>query len=140
LPFIFRSLIAGWLVLNNTQQRRCNLSYKRKRKTVLIVEDVDEISSQMGAMLRRKGHRILQAANAADAIRIAEHKRPNMILTDLDLPTFDSLVRLVRGHEELSHMLVAVIDIDDPDLREQDGLKVLSNFDQFDDLIDAAKD
>jgi CheY-like chemotaxis protein len=116
------------------------LSYKRKRKTVLIVEDVKEISSQMGAMLRRKGHRILQAANAADAIRMAEHQRPNMILTDLDLPTFDSLVRLVRGHEELSHMLVAVIDIDDPDLREQDGLKVLSNFDQFDDLLDDAKD
>ena len=127
-------------MLNHTQQRRCNLSHKRKRKTVLIVEDVDEISSQMGAMLRRKGHRILHAVNAQDAIRIAEDKRPNMILTDLDLPTFDSLVRLVRGHHDISNMLVAIIDINHPDVREQDGLKVLSNFDQLDDLLDNAKD
>lgn len=113
------------------------MSYKRKRKTVLIVEDVDEISSQMGAMLRRKGHRVLQAVNADDAIKIAEHKRPNMILTDRDLPTFDALVKMVRGHRELSNMLVAIIDISDPDVRGQDDLKVLANFDQLDDVLDS---
>jgi CheY-like chemotaxis protein len=117
-----------------------DLSYKTKRKTVLVVEDVDEISSQMGEMLRRKGHRILNAANAEEAIRIAENKRPAMILTDLDLPTFDALVQQVRAHKDLNKILVAIIDINDPDLREQDDLKVISNFDQLDELLASANE
>ena len=115
------------------------MSYKTKRKTVLVVEDVDEISSQMEEMLRRKGHRILNATNAEEAIRIAENKRPALILTDLDLPTFDALVQQVRAHKDLNKILVAIIDINDPDLREQDDLKVISNFDQLDELLASAK-
>lgn len=115
------------------------MSYKRKHKTVLIVEDVDEISLQMREMLRHRGHRILHAANAEDAIEIAERKRPNMILTDLDLPTFESLVRQVRGHKELSNMVVAIIDINGPDLPPEDNLKVLANFKQLDELLDSAE-
>jgi CheY-like chemotaxis protein len=92
----------------------------------------------MGTMLRRKGHRILNAANAEEAIKIAENKRPSMILTDLDLPTFDALVRQVRAHKELCNMLVAIIDINDPHLRAEDNLKVISNLDQLDELLDSA--
>lgn len=110
-----------------------------KPKTILVVEDVDEISSQMGAVLRKKGHRILNAANAEDAIQIAESDRPSMILTDLDLPTFETLVRLVRDHKDLNNMLLAIIDINDPDVNQQDGLKVLSNFDQLDELLDSSR-
>jgi CheY-like chemotaxis protein len=89
----------------------------------------------MGAMLRRKGHRILNAANAEEAIKIAEAKRPSLILTDLDLPTFDALVRQVRAHKDLCDMLVAIIDINDPDLRAEDKLEVISNLDQLDELL-----
>ena len=109
-----------------------------KTKTILIVEDVDEISSQMGEMLRKKSHRILSAANAEDAIKIAEHERPNIILTDLDLPTFDALVRLVRTHKEIGNAIIAIIDINGAEVREQDGLKVLSNFEQLDELLEAS--
>jgi CheY-like chemotaxis protein len=115
------------------------LSGNTKTKTVLVVEDDDEISCQMGAMLRGKGHRILNAVDAEEAIRIAEQDCPSMILTDLDLPTFDALVRLVRTHKVLKNMVVAIIDINDPDVNEEDGLKILANFDQLDELLDAAE-
>jgi CheY-like chemotaxis protein len=115
------------------------LSGKTKTKTILVVEDIDEISFQMGTMLRRRGHRILNAMNAEEAIRIAEHDCPSMILTDLDLPTFDALVRLVRAHKVLKNMIVAIIDINEPDVNQEDGLKILSNFDQLDELLDAAE-
>ncbi|MDX6559162.1 MAG: hypothetical protein QOF72_2211, partial [Blastocatellia bacterium] len=108
------------------------MSTERKPKTILVVEDVQEISSQMGAMLRGKGHRILNAASAEDAIRIAERDRPNLILTDLDLPTFPILMRMVRDHKDLNDMLVAIIDIHHPEVSEQADLRVLSNFDQLD--------
>jgi CheY-like chemotaxis protein len=106
-------------------------------KTILVVEDVDEISSQMGEMLRKRGHQILNAANAEDAIQIAEHDRPNMILTDLDLPTFDALVELVRAHKDLGNLPMAVIDIDlnGPELEPSYDVKILSDFDQLDSFI-----
>jgi CheY-like chemotaxis protein len=106
-------------------------------KTILVVEDVGEISSQMGEMLRKRGHQILNAANAEDAIQIAERDRPNMILTDLDLPTFDALVELVRAHKDLGNLPMAVIDIDinRPELEPSHDVKILSDFDQLDSFI-----
>ncbi|MDX6574322.1 MAG: hypothetical protein QOE96_275 [Blastocatellia bacterium] len=93
----------------------------------------------MGAMLRGKGHRTLNAANAEDAIRIAESDRPNLILTDLDLPTFPTLMRMVRDHKDLNDMLVVIIDIHHPEVSEQADLRVLSNFDQLDQLLESCK-
>jgi len=110
-----------------------------KTRTVLVVEDVDEISSQMGAMLRQKGHLILNAVDANEALRIAENDRPHMILTDLDLPTFDDLLQRVRAHTLLKNMLVAIIDINEPNINPQDDLRVLHNFDQLDELLDSAE-
>ena len=106
-----------------------------KTKTILVVEDVDEICSQMSEMLRKKGHQILSAANAEEAIEIAEHGHPDMILTDLDLPTFDALVQLVRAHKDIGNTPVAVIDINGPEIGPLPDVKVLSDFDQLDNLI-----
>jgi CheY-like chemotaxis protein len=111
------------------------LHEEAKPKTILVVEDVGEISSQMDEMLRRKGHRTLNAANAEEAIQIAEQDRPNMILTDLDLPTFDVLVRLVHAHKDLGNLPVAIIDINGPEVKHNDGVKILSNFEQLDELL-----
>ena len=108
-----------------------------KAKTILVVEDVDEICSQMSEMLRQRGHQILSAANAEEAIQIAEHDRPNMILTDLDLPTFEALVQQVRAHKDLGNTPMAVIDIDikGAELESPQGVKILSDFDQLDSFI-----
>jgi len=105
------------------------------KRTILVVEDVDEISSQMQAMLYGKGHRVLQAANAEEAIQIAEKDRPTMILTDLDLPTLGLLVQLIKGHQDLKDMPVAIIDIDDPDVSTKNDLRVLGDFNQLDQLL-----
>jgi CheY-like chemotaxis protein len=115
-----------------------SLSDKSKTKTVLVVEDVDEISSQMREMLLRKGHRILIAANAEDAIKIAERDRPNLILTDLDMPTFDALVQLVLTHKELGNTPMAVIDINGPEITHPADVKILSDLAQLDELLTAS--
>ena len=52
-------------------------------RSVLVVEDQEEISLQMKSMLLGKGHRVFQAANAQTAIEIAEKEHPKLILTDL---------------------------------------------------------
>ena len=111
---------------------------EKQLHTILVVEDVDEISSNMRAALNKRGHRVVLALNANQAIRIAEENRPAMILTDLDLPTFDSLMDQLGQHHDLKNMLVAIIDINSPKI---DGHKVnvLSDFQALDDLIESSQ-
>ena len=108
----------------------------RERKTILVVEDEDEIGSNMNAMLTRKGYRVVRTSDADGALSAAEEDRPDMILTDLDLPTLDSMILRIRAHETLKDMVIAVIDINHPELK--DGLKILNNFDELDQLLNPA--
>ncbi len=103
-------------------------------RTILVVEDIDEISVQMNQLLTKRGHRVLQASNAEEAILIAEQSHPAMILTDLDLPTLGLLTKLISEHKDLGELVVAVIDINTPEV--SDGrLRVLPDYDALDDLI-----
>jgi len=105
-------------------------------RTILVVEDVDEISLQMHQLLERRGHRVLHASNAEEAIQIAEKDRPLMMLTDMELPTFGVLMKLVREHDGLKNMVVAIIDINDPKMSDG-SVKVLPDFAALDALINA---
>jgi DNA-binding response OmpR family regulator len=105
--------------------------------TILVVEDNDEISSNMRLALLQRGHRVERAFNAEDAIQMAEQNRPAMILTDLDLPTFDQLLESLRGHADLKNMIVAIIDINHPDIAET-RVNILQDFQALDDLITAS--
>jgi len=107
----------------------------KKTHTVLVVEDVAEISAQMLSILRQKRYRVSLATNANDALQIAERDRPLMILTDAELPTFDSLLRRLRRHVELKGLTVAVIDINEPKIDGNYGVKVLPDFGQLDKLL-----
>jgi DNA-binding response OmpR family regulator len=88
----------------------------------------------MATMLRGKGHRVIFATDAHEAIKEAKREPPALILTDLDLPSFDILLNLLQEHEQLKKVDVVVIDINHPHLSHND-VKVLSNFDQLDKLL-----
>lgn len=102
---------------------------------VLVVEDVSEIAAQIEAMLLRRGHRAVMAANATEAMKIAEADRPQLIITDLDLPTFNSLIESIRLHATLNDLVVAVIDINGPEVDGRSGVTVLNDFNQLDQLL-----
>ena len=84
--------------------------------TILGVEDVDEISSNMSAALKERGHNVERASDAEQAMRMAEANRPAMILTDLELPTLDALLESLRAHADLKNLVVAILDINNPKL------------------------
>ena len=98
-----------------------------------MVEDGAEISTSMSAALDKRGHRVMHASNAEQAIQIAEVNRPALILTDLELPTFDKLLNLLRGHADLNETVVAIIDLNHPNV--DSGIKVLPDFQALDDLL-----
>jgi len=109
----------------------------KKPHTILVVEDVEEISESMSAALKQRGHRVECASNADQAIQMAEENRPAMILTDLDLPTFDSLMSLLRAHTGLKNMVVAIMDINGPKISDQ-TVNIVCDFQALDDLIESS--
>jgi DNA-binding response OmpR family regulator len=103
--------------------------------TILVVEDVEEIASNMERALIQREHKVLVALDAEQAIQIAEKALPAVVLTDPDLPTFDRLLELVSEHRYLKEVPIVVIDVDELQL---DGrIEVLRDFEALDNLIDS---
>lgn len=88
----------------------------------------------MSAALDKRGHHVVHALNAEQAIKLAEVDRPALILTDLELPTFDKLLRMLRGHTDLKDTVVAIIDMNHPDV-DGHNIKVLADFEALDELL-----
>jgi DNA-binding response OmpR family regulator len=109
---------------------------QKNRSPILIVEDIEEITLHMRRARIQRGYEVISAPNATEAIQIAERISPSMILTDLDLPTFDVLVELVSEHRELSELPVAVIDINHPEVNHR-RVKILPDFDALDSLLNS---
>ena len=105
---------------------------------MLVVEDVDEIGANMGVALDKRGHRVVHASNAEDAIEMAEHDRPAMILTDPELPTFEKLMTLLRAHGTLKNMVVAIIDVNHLKISDK-SVNILADFQALDDLLKSSQ-
>lgn len=78
----------------------------------------------------------MQASNAEQAIQIAEVNRPALILTDVELPSLDELLNLLRGHTNLNDTVVAVIDLNHP--KVDASIRVLPDFQALDDLLQSS--
>lgn len=55
-------------------------------KTVLLVDDDNEIVQAMRAVLESKGFRILTAADGNAALAVAERENPDLIVVDMMMP------------------------------------------------------
>jgi two-component system alkaline phosphatase synthesis response regulator PhoP len=57
--------------------------------TIMVVEDDEELNEVLHYNLTRGGYRVVQAWNGADAIRMIESERPDLLLLDVMLPGAD---------------------------------------------------
>ena len=66
---------------------------------VLVVEDEGDLRTLLVDTLADQGYDVLDAANGADALELASHEAPDMILLDLGLPDMDGFEVLSRLRE-----------------------------------------
>ena len=83
--------------------------------TILIVEDIDWIRSGMRRAVERKGYRVVEARNDAEAFAFAELQSIDLILTEEELPTFKDLMARLHEHLTLSNVPVVIINPDAED-------------------------
>ena len=75
---------------------------------VLIIEDNPTNMKLAADLLKRQGHTVFQAADAATGIVIAREEIPDLILMDIQLPGMDGLsaVRILREDERTKHIKI----------------------------------
>ncbi len=74
--------------------------------TVLTIEDQPDIRRLIRMTLEFKGHRVLEAGNGEEGLRLARSERPEMILLDVMMPGMDglSVARTMAADAELSRI------------------------------------
>jgi two-component system chemotaxis response regulator CheY len=106
-----------------------------RRATILIVEDIDWIRSGMKSSVRLLGYLTAEATDDDEAIEIAEADPPDLILTEEDLPTFDSLLSRLRENPLLHEIPVVIINPDaDENTRYGDAV-VLTGYEELPSLL-----
>jgi PAS domain S-box-containing protein len=93
----------------------------RPPSRILIVEDNDDGREALATLLRQKGHEVIEAATAQDAIRIATEQRPCVAFVDIGLPDHDGYAVAVALRASLGDgvPLVALTGYGQPADREK---------------------
>lgn len=72
--------------------------------TVLVVDDRPVNREYLATLLGYGAHRVLEAADGTEALRVAHRERVDLIVTDVVMPAMDGfeLVRHLRADPELA--------------------------------------
>lgn len=80
-------------------------------RTILVVEDTPANMKLTTLLLGKAGYRVLQASEATEAIALALHHRPALILMDIQLPGMDGLTatRILKSDASTRRIPVAAL-------------------------------
>lgn len=70
---------------------------------LLVVEDNLDVQAYVSRILRREGYQVFTARDGEEGFRIAQERRPQLIITDLMMPVVSGLdlIHLIRNSQEL---------------------------------------
>ena len=82
------------------------------KPNVLIVEDHDDTREMLRIMLEMRNCRVMEASNGQEAVQMAGHEHPDLILMDVSLPLLDGLeaTRLIREDALLAEMPIIALN------------------------------
>jgi DNA-binding response OmpR family regulator len=80
--------------------------------TVLVVDDEQTVRDTVALRLEQDGHRIITAADGAEALRQYRSEKPDLILLDLMLPELSGIeiTRIIRGESDVPILMLTARD------------------------------
>src|SRR5687767_5462795 len=80
-------------------------------RTVLVVEDYDDVRRMLKVLLESEKFRVLEAATGSEALEIIKDQRPDAILMDLALPGMDGFetMRRIRAIDGFQNTPIVVL-------------------------------
>jgi len=95
-----------------------------QRKTLLIVDDDQDLRGAIAEQLQAEGFDTVEAATAGDGVRQARDAKPDLILLDVDLPDMDGREACKRMREDgvtTPVIMLTAADTDDDAVRGLDS-------------------
>lgn len=96
--------------------------------TVLIVEDIEWIRAGMKRALKVYDYLILETSDDEEAIAVGGRILPDLILTEEQLPTLDSLVMRLHEHPTLCRVPVVIVNPDEEEGTRYGDINVLPDY------------
>jgi two-component system KDP operon response regulator KdpE len=96
---------------------------------ILVVDDEPQITRVLRASLQSNGHEVTVAADGADALVRFSKSQPELVITDLAMPSMDG-IELTREIRQRSQVPIIVLSV-----RNQDAAKVAALDEGADDYI-----
>ncbi len=86
------------------------------KPTILIAEDNSDSREMMQQFLEMKGYNVVAAGDGQQALRLALHNLPDLVLLDLELPKLDglSVTRLLKLEPRSRNVKIILISGHDP--------------------------
>ena len=93
-------------------------SGESEQKTILVVDDYDEVRMVTRRALESFGYRVVEAASGAEAVRVAQADPPDLILMDLSMPAMDGFATIHQLRRLLGLRDVPIIAVSAHNARE----------------------
>jgi len=80
-------------------------------RTILLVEDFDDTRLMMKLWLVKNGYRVLEAETGQEAINVAQHERPDLIIMDVMMPGMNGLdaTQRIREYQALRRTPIVAV-------------------------------
>ena len=80
-------------------------------KRILVVDDEADVRRFLTAVLEKRGHETLTAADGREAFEIAEREHPDLVILDLQMPdqSGTDFYRRLAKHKGLQHTPIIVV-------------------------------
>jgi CheY-like chemotaxis protein len=77
---------------------------------IVVAEDHDDIRFVLKRALEKAGHEVVEAEDGAAALEAVRRYRPDMVVTDVDMPRMTGLdlCRAIRADADLRHIPVVL--------------------------------
>jgi two-component system cell cycle response regulator DivK len=76
---------------------------------ILVVEDDDKSRNLVRDLLTVKGYEIIEAETGEEGVRLAQERRPGLVLMDIRLPGIDGIQALARLRTEVATREIPVM-------------------------------
>lgn len=96
------------------------------QKTVLLVEDEDNIALALGHLIGRAGYELRRVASGSDALPALAESRPDLVVLDVMLPGRSGyeICQLIRRDAALSDIKVLMITAGGGEMERRKGMAV----------------
>lgn len=94
------------------------------KKTILVVDDEQDLLDLIEYNLKKEGYKVIKAENGLEGIKAAREHRPNLVLLDIMMPKMDGIetCEQLRADPELKHIPIIFLTARSDEKTEIEGL------------------